>query len=92
LDIAIAGKDSNKAIAFIEIEEKTDRPKTLIGDVFGVLLGDAVRFEGKRNIVVFENTALIVIGICKISHNHKIKYLIDEMMKIKAHLTTEFRW
>ena len=36
LDIAVVERDgdTNKAIALIEIEETTDTPKTLIGDIF----------------------------------------------------------
>ena len=36
LDVAVLEKDSNKVIALIEIEETNDRPKTLLGDIFGV--------------------------------------------------------
>ncbi|MBN2465644.1 hypothetical protein JXD38_08515, partial [candidate division WOR-3 bacterium] len=31
-----------------EIEERTSRPKTILGDIFGVVLADAARIGGRR--------------------------------------------
>jgi hypothetical protein len=48
LDIAIVEKNSDKVLALIEIEETNDNPKTFMGDLFGVFLGDHIRFQGER--------------------------------------------
>src|SRR3990172_5294661 len=62
VDIAVVEKSSHKAIALIEIEETSDSPKTILGDVFGVLLGEHIWFGGKQELSVDEHTTLIVIG------------------------------
>ena len=40
LDIAVVEKNSDQAIALIEIEETANRPKTIIADIFAFLLGE----------------------------------------------------
>jgi hypothetical protein len=65
LDIVVVERDinKNKAIALIEIEETTDTPKTLIGDIFTTLMGDSVHLPGRRNKAKVGNwTTLIIIG------------------------------
>ncbi len=88
LDIAIVEKDSSKAIALIEIEETSDRPKTFLGDVFGVLMGDHVCFEGKRDLLVDEQTTLIIIGKSETQHKERNKYFHDKVLEIKSLLHT----
>lgn len=50
LDIAIvkSDKEINRAIVLIEIEETTDTPKTLIGDIFTTLMGDSIHLPGRK--------------------------------------------
>ncbi len=88
LDIAIVEKNSSKAAALIEIEETNDRPKTFLGDVFGVLLGGHICFEGKRELLVGEWTTLIVIGKSEACHKERNRYLQNKAMKIKSALLT----
>ena len=45
LDIAIVKEDSDEIAILVEIEETSDRPKTLLGDIFGVLLGEHIFFK-----------------------------------------------
>lgn len=61
LDIAIVERSTGRALALIEIEETNDNPKKVIGDVFGVLLGDKVTFKG-TDFHVGPWTTLIVLG------------------------------
>ena len=42
VDIAIVEKNGDHTLALILIEEKTDRPKEILGGLFGVLLGNQV--------------------------------------------------
>lgn len=63
LDIAIVERDTYKAVALIEIEETTDTPKTLIGDMFTTLMGNSVHLPGREKPAEVGNwTTLIIIG------------------------------
>jgi hypothetical protein len=88
LDIAIVKKDSDKAIALVEIEETNDTPKTFMGDLFGVFLGDHISFREERNILVGKYTTLIVLGKSKTMHKKRNEYLREKGMKVKSSLTT----
>lgn len=88
LDIAIVEKSSDKVLALIEIEETNDTPKTFMGDLFGVLLGDHISFRGEREFVVGEYTTLIVLGKSKIPHKRRSEYLREKSMKVKSSLST----
>jgi hypothetical protein len=59
LDIAVIS--DTKALALVEIEESSDEPKTLIGDVFATLLGDHISYRG-QDLEVGAFTTLIVLG------------------------------
>ena len=76
LDIAVIERETNKAIALIEIEETTNNPKTLIGDLVAVLMGNAVYCPGKKKVDVGEWTSLIVIGKGS-GHEEKNRYILD---------------
>ncbi len=88
LDIAIVEKGSDKALALIEIEETNDTPKTFMGDLFGILLGDHISFRGERQFSLGEYTTLIVLGKSKVSHKKRNEYLREQGMKIKSSLST----
>ncbi len=88
MDIAIVGKDSGKALVLIEIEETNDRPKALLGDAFGVLVGDYIFFHRKQKITVNKHTTLIVLGKSKISDDKRNKVLRKKIMKVKSKLST----
>jgi hypothetical protein len=62
LDIAVIKKDTNKAIALVEIEETTDNPKKLIGDLFAVLMGSSIHPPRIEKVRVGKWTTLIIIG------------------------------
>jgi len=88
IDIAIVEKTSNNVFALIEIEETNDKPKTFLGDVFGVLLGDHIQFGGKRELFVNENTALFVFGKSETAHKERVEYLRNRVLKIKTGLSS----
>jgi hypothetical protein len=88
LDIAIVEKNSNKAIALVEIEETNDRPKTLIGDAFGVLMGEIVAFQDKP-LKVGQWTTLIIVGFCKVSHERRNQHIRDKVEMAKSVLGTK---
>jgi hypothetical protein len=88
VDIAIVEKDTNKVFALIEIEETTDKPKTILGDILGVLMGEHVSFGKQRPLLVDEQTILVVLVKSKVSHIKRYEYLHEKVMKIKASLLT----
>jgi hypothetical protein len=88
LDIAIVEKNSSKVFALIEIEEANDNPKTLMGDLFGVLLGDHISFRGERELEVGGHTTLIVLGKSTVPHKKRNEYLSEQGMNIKSGLST----
>ena len=88
VDIAIVEKSSDRVFALIEIEETTDKPKTFLGDVFGVLMGDHISFGKKRPLAVDEHTSLFVFVKTKVSRQERNKYLVEKVMDIKSALST----
>ena len=88
LDIAILKKGSNQTLALIEIEETNDNPKGHMGDLFGVLLGDHIRFRGERELSIGEFTTLIILAKSTVLRRKRSQYLREQGMKIKAGLST----
>jgi hypothetical protein len=81
LDIAVVEKESKNVAILLEIEETNDRPKNLLGDIFGVLLGNHVSFKGKKlNVGSF--TTLILAGVSKTDHGTRNDYIREELQKI----------
>jgi hypothetical protein len=62
LDMAVVERNSNKAIALIEIEETTDNPKKLIGDIFAVLMGDSIYPPKRDKVKIGKWTTLIILS------------------------------
>jgi hypothetical protein len=89
LDIAIVSKETGNAVALIEIEETTVKPKVIIGDVLATLLGDRITFKGERTLDVGPWTTLIVFvkGMGD-SHGERIWYLQEKMNLLKSSLGT----
>jgi hypothetical protein len=88
LDIAIVKQGSNKVAVLIEVEETTDKPKTFLGDIFGVLFGECICF--KRKVLDVGNfTTLLVVGIKKTNHKNRNEYILDRVNRVKASLGTQ---
>ena len=68
LDIALVKKSSNKVVALIEIEEKANRPKTIIADIFGFLMGEKLTFHGKE----LELCRLTLVESCSLPAFHDV--------------------
>lgn len=88
MDIAIVQEAQQKIFALIEIEETTDKPKTILGDILGVLMGEHISFGRKRPLVADEHTILLVFVKSKVSHDNRNKYLREKVFKIKSNLLT----
>lgn len=88
LDIAIIEQGSGKAVVLVEIEETSDTPKTLLGDIFGFLLGRHVYIKGERlDVGVF--TTLVVVGISTSDHYNRNRYIQEQANTIKAGLESK---
>ena len=88
IDIALVEQDSERVFALIEIEETTDKPKTLLGDVFGILMGEHLSFGKDHPLRVDEDTALFVLGRSKFSHVDRIDYVLDQVKRVSSNLGT----
>ncbi len=88
LDIAIVRKNTNEAIALIEIEETANRPKTIIADIFAFLMGEKVAFQG-RELEVGNKTILIVLGFSKVPHLKHNQYILEKVEKARSALDTK---
>lgn len=87
LDIAIVKKDTNDAVALIEIEETNDKPKTLLSDLFGTLMGNFISLPGQGKIAVGNQTTLIMVVKGK-NHGARNKYICEKAMMAKPTLGT----
>ena len=88
LDIAIVKKNTNQAVALIEIEETANRPKTIIGDLFAFLMGEKIVFQ-KKELEVGSSTTLIVLGYSKLQHPKHNQYILEKVEKAKPALGTQ---
>jgi hypothetical protein len=88
LDIAVVKKNPDRTVVLMEIEETNDRPKTYLGDVFGVLMGDHIRFGGGRNLSVDERTTLLVVGISKVDHKRRNEHILGQVNMDESGLST----
>jgi len=89
VDISIVEKNSDRVFALIEIEETTNKPKTILGDVFGVLMGEHISFGKERPLLVNEQTILVVFVKSKVSHDERNQYIREKVEKVKPELGTK---
>jgi len=88
LDIAVVEHNSQKVFVLVEIEETTDKPKTLLADVFGTLMGDHITFREKRKLRVGDWTILIVMGKSDVLHRERNSFLRRTANSIRPALGT----
>jgi hypothetical protein len=88
IDIAIIKRDTNKIIALVEIEETTDNPKKLIGDIFTILMGCSIHLPGRKNVELGKKPTLIII-VMGTSHDEKNKYIVEKANIARSRLGTE---
>lgn len=89
IDIAIVEKNSDRVFALIEIEETTNKPKSILGDVFGILMGEHISFGKERPLLVNEQTILAIFVKSKVSREDRNKYLREKVEKVKPELGTK---
>ncbi len=85
IDIAITEANSDKTMALIEIEETSDRPKTLLGDIFGTLAGDHINFRD-RPLSVGVWTTLIMVSYNKAPNTRRNQYILARVQRVKPAL------
>jgi hypothetical protein len=89
IDIAVLLRSSQQALALIEIEETTDKPKVVLGDVMAVLMGNGIKFQGKRDLLVGRWTSLIVLTYTREgAHRRRTAFLEDQVNHLKSKLAT----
>jgi len=67
----------------IEIEESSASPKTLLGDVFGILLAEHIWFKDKT-LEACEHASLIVVGKGNKSDEAMINHLNQQVESIRS--------
>jgi hypothetical protein len=82
VDIVIT-RGKNVLLA-VEVEESTVRPKTVLGDVFGIGLADKIRIKGKTYSMK-DATAIVAIAV-KSKGRQSEKY-----RRLERHLTRYFK-
>lgn len=88
LDIAIISTDG-KVVALIEIEETTDKPKVILGDMLAILLGSGISFKDKHDFQIREWTMLIVMSRDRHqSHQLRDEFLSNHINSLKSNLDT----
>jgi len=92
LDIAIVKRNANEGIALVEIEETTDNPKKLIGDIFAVLMGNSIYLPGgekvdRKKVDVGKWTTLIII-VKGAGHEERNEYILKMVDDAKSALKT----
>ena len=89
IDIVVLDHSSPKrALALIEIEETNSRPKNLLGDIFSILMGNNIRYQGET-FEVADWTTLIVLAKGSGRHDQRNTYLSQKADYIKSFLGTE---
>lgn len=89
LDIAIVSRSDKKIYALIEIEETSEKPKVILGDVLATLIGNGIAFKGKHDYRVREWTTLIVmVYVIHQSQSDRLAYLSEQINIIKRNLTS----
>jgi hypothetical protein len=86
IDIAIVYRASNHALALIEIEETTSKPKVLLGDVLATLLGDQITFKG--NPLLISADTLFLILTKGTERDERIQFLQEQVNALRPHLKT----
>ena len=81
LDIAVIDRESGRTLALIEIEESSDNPKTLLGDVFGTLISEHIGFKDNRPLNVGSWTTLIVLA--KGAHAARSKFMQQRVRAVQ---------
>ncbi len=88
LDIVILDERTKKAVLLMEIEETSDRPKAILGDLFATLLGDGIRFSGYTDIEVDQHTILLVVTTSRFGRDAVDEYIEEKVNAVKAGLET----
>jgi hypothetical protein len=88
IDMAVIEHGSDRAIALIEVEETNDKPKTFLGDVFSILLGDHINFR-ETPLSVGLWTTLIVVGLSKESQLKRNQHILARVERVKSTLSSK---
>jgi len=90
LDLAIIDQSKKQILVLIEIEETTNKPKVLFGDVFATLFGEMIYISGNQRFQI-DNQAIMMI----MAHNNKeydedsrINFINREVNKLKSNINT----
>ncbi len=86
---AAVSHEQERVYALIEIEETSNKPKVILGDVLATLLGKGIKFQGTRDLQVGRWTTLIVLARDKHqSQLSRLPYLEAQCKYLRENLLT----
>jgi hypothetical protein len=89
LDIAVVSNNKERVYALIEIEGTANKPKVILGDVITALLGNGIKFQGKRDLRIGKWTTLIVMAHdANQNYLNRILYLTKQSNFLRENLLT----
>ncbi|MCE7985739.1 MAG: hypothetical protein DYG89_31565 [Caldilinea sp. CFX5] len=93
LDMALIHRQSSQVTALIEIEDTTDNPKTLLGDLLATLLGSGIAIGSQMHWVIGPWTTLMVLAhvdnlIRQSEYQGRMDYLQTQVEQLLPHLRT----
>ena len=85
-DIAVVEQRTGSVRVLVELEETKDQPKTLLGDAFGLLMGEHVACRREPDLQIGSWTTLIVMG--KGKHEKRDAFLTKHVNACRSTLET----
>jgi hypothetical protein len=89
LDIAVVEHGSDKVMALVEIEETTNKPKVIIGDALGTLMGKYIYLPKRRKGKVGKWTTFIILAKGNSKHKERTRYILERVEGVKSILGSE---
>lgn len=85
----VVSHENERVYALVEIEETSSKPKVILGDVLATLLGQGIRFQGRRDLLVGRWTSFIVMAhAAHPSHPERTAYLSEQSKYLRENLLT----
>lgn len=85
----VVSHENERVYALVEIEETSSKPKLILGDVLATLLGQGIRFQGSRDLLVGRWTTFIVMAhAAHPAQMDRIPYLSEQSKYLRENLLT----
>jgi hypothetical protein len=86
---AAVSRDPERVYALIVIEETSNKPKAILGDVLATLLGKGIKFQDQRDLQIGRWTTLIVLAHDRHADRlNRLPYLNAQSKVLRENLLT----